>query len=80
MHAGSQKDEVEAEASHSTAGVEGMAGDDVERLRNEIGELRAAIHAALERNAPLGVLEALTLRFLERGQRLVDLERRVAAR
>jgi hypothetical protein len=58
-----------------------MAGDDdIERLRSEIDELRAAIDAAVASDATLGVLEALTLRFLERQQRLAELERRAAAR
>ena len=56
-----------------------MADDDdiEERLRGQIRVLRAAVDSALDKKAPIGVLESLTLQLLERQRRLAALERYV---
>jgi hypothetical protein len=69
---------VDAEAAGPRRSLDEMADDDddIERIRSTIRVLRAAIDAALDSNAPLGVLESLTLQLLERQRRLAGLETR----
>jgi hypothetical protein len=48
---------------------------DIEGLQSTVRVLRVAIDDALDRNAPIGVVEALALQLLERERQLARLTR-----